>query len=117
MIALYNVGVECEFLGRLREALTCYMKAEGVLSKHLGENEQMMATIEKAMRDCEVKISRKEAYHHLRSKSRSYKATANFFNDRHHLKNMEALKKTREGCYSSRVNEAPKSSYVNFMME
>ena len=27
VIALYNVGVECEFLGRLREALGSYQKA------------------------------------------------------------------------------------------
>lgn len=27
VIALYNVGVECEFLGRLREALASYQKA------------------------------------------------------------------------------------------
>lgn len=35
VIALYNVGVEYEFLGRLREALEYFTKAEQACKKYL----------------------------------------------------------------------------------
>lgn len=45
VIALYNVGVEYEFLGKLREALEYYTKALQACRKYLPMKKSIISTI------------------------------------------------------------------------
>ena len=80
----------------------------------------MIDTLDRAMLDCEAKIVKKQNFHHIKSKTRSYKATSNFFNDKFHMRKLELLKKNRNqqsgSSTNQRMDSSPQSPYLNFLL-